>query len=137
MVFFELEDLEGSVEVVAFPKVVSLAGPMIREDAVVVVTGHLDHRGDDIKVIARDISEPELRSDEVVRLRVPAIRISPDLVTRLQQVLSNHPGPAPVFLEMTSDNEPKVWKLSDEYRVEPRSALYAELRELLGAKAVT
>jgi hypothetical protein len=52
-------------------------------------------------------------------------------------VLSNHPGPAPVFLEMTSDNEPKVWKLSDEYRVEPRSALYAELRELLGAKAVT
>jgi len=137
MVFFELEDLEGSVEVIAFPKVVSLAGPMIREDAVVVVTGHLDHRGDDIKVIAREISEPELRSDQVVRLRVPALQISPDLVTRLQQVLANHPGSAPVFLEMTSDSEPKVWKLSDEYRVEPRSALYAELRELLGAKAVT
>jgi DNA polymerase-3 subunit alpha len=72
-----------------------------------------------------------------VRLRVPALQISPDLVTRLQQVLANHPGSAPVFLEMTSDSEPKVWKLSDEYRVEPRSALYAELRELLGAKAVT
>jgi DNA polymerase III subunit alpha len=137
MVFFELEDLEGSVEVVAFPKVVSAAGPMIREDAVLVVSGHLDHRGDDIKVIAREINEPELRSDQSVRLRVPAVQLSPDLVARLQQVLSNHPGSAPVFLEMTSDGKPKVWKLSDEYRVEPRSALYAELRELLGTRAVT
>jgi DNA polymerase III subunit alpha len=137
MVFFELEDLEGSVEVVAFPKVVSAAGPSIREDAVIVVTGHLDHRGDDIKVIAREVSEPELRSDQSVRLRVPALQVSPDLVTRLQQVLANHPGSAPVYLEMTSDGGPKVWKLSDQYRVEPRSALYAELRELLGVKAVT
>jgi len=137
MVFFELEDLEGSVEVVAFPKTVMAAGPMIREDAVLVVTGHLDHRGDDIKVIAREISEPELRSDHSVRLKVPAAQLSPDLVSRLQEILANHPGPAPVFLEMMSDGDPKVWKLSDEYRVEPRSALYAELRELLGTKAVT
>jgi DNA polymerase-3 subunit alpha len=136
MVFFELEDLEGAVEVVAFPKVVMNAGPAIREDAVLVVTGHLDHRGDDIKVIAREILEPELRSDTSVRLRVPAVQISPDLVDRLQAVLANHPGAAPVFLEMTSDGAPKVWRLSDEYRVEPRSALYAELRELLGTKAV-
>ena len=134
---FELEDLEGSVEVVAFPKVVMAAGPMIREDAVLVVTGHLDHRGDDIKLIAREILEPELRSDLSVRLKVPANQISPDLVSRLQEILSNHPGVAPVYLEMMSDSDPKVWKLSDEYRVEPRSALYAELRELLGTRAVT
>ncbi|GBD84698.1 DNA polymerase III subunit alpha [bacterium BMS3Abin02] len=137
MVFFELEDLEGSVEVVAFPKAVMAAGPMIREDAVLVVSGHLDHRGDDIKVIAREVIEPELRSDQSVRLKVPAVQLSPDLVSRLQEILANHPGPAPVYIEMTSDGGSKVWKLSDEYRVEPRSALYAELRELLGSRAVT
>ncbi len=137
MVFFDLEDLEGSVEVVAFPKTVMAAGPMIREDAVLVVTGHLDHRGEDIKVIAHEISEPELRSDRSVRLKVPALQLSPDLVERLQEILANHPGPAPVYLEMLSDGDPKIWKLSDQYRVEPRSALYAELRELLGTKAVS
>lgn len=137
MVFFELEDLEGSVEAIAFPKAVMAAGPMIREDAVLVVSGHLDHRGDDIKVIVREVIEPELRSDESVRLKVPAVQLSPDLVSRLREIIANHPGPAPVYIEMTSDDDSKVWKLSDEYRVEPRSALYAELRELLGSRAVT
>ncbi|HDK45443.1 MAG TPA: hypothetical protein ENG94_04095 [Actinobacteria bacterium] len=65
------------------------------------------------------------------------MQLSPDLVSRLQEILANHPGPAPVYIEMTSDGGSKVWKLSDEYRVEPRSALYAELRELLGSRAVT
>ncbi len=37
---------------------------------------------------------------------------------------------------MTNGGSHKVLKLSDEYRVDTRSALYAELRELLGPKAV-
>jgi hypothetical protein len=37
---------------------------------------------------------------------------------------------------MVSDRGRKVLRLSDEYRVEPRSALYAEIRELLGQRSV-
>jgi hypothetical protein len=37
---------------------------------------------------------------------------------------------------MVSDDKHKVLKLADSHRVEPRSALYAELRELLGHSAV-
>jgi hypothetical protein len=37
---------------------------------------------------------------------------------------------------MVSDNGTKVLKLSDSHRVEPRSALFAELKELLGQRAV-
>ncbi|WP_410971907.1 hypothetical protein, partial [Salmonella sp. SAL4445] len=36
ILFFNLEDLEGSTEVVAFPRTVERAGPLVREDAVVV-----------------------------------------------------------------------------------------------------
>ncbi len=136
MLFFQLEDLEGTVEVVAFPRVVSQTGPAIREDAIVVVVGRVDHRGDDVKVIASQVEEPELRSDSAVRLEVPATLLSPEMVERLKEILVNHPGTAPVYLHMTSDAGHKVWKLSDEHRVEPRSALYAELRELFGQKAV-
>lgn len=136
MLFFQLEDLEGTVEVVAFPKVVMQTGPMIREDAIVIITGRVDNRGDDVKVIAQEVREPELRSDASVRLEVPATLLSPNLVERLKEILVNHPGSAPVYLHMTSAEGHKVWKLSDEHRVEPRTALYAELRELLGQKAV-
>jgi hypothetical protein len=37
---------------------------------------------------------------------------------------------------MTSDQGIKVLKLSDAHRVEPRSALFAELKELLGPNAI-
>jgi len=58
------------------------------------------------------------------------------MVSRLKSVLSNHPGATPVFLHMEGDKGHKVMKLADEFRVETRSALYAELRELLGPRAV-
>jgi DNA polymerase-3 subunit alpha len=136
MIFFQLEDLEGSVEVLAFPRTVHDFGPAIVEDAVVVVSGNLDNRGDDVKVIAREISELEVRDDHSVRLQVAAGRLSPEVVTRLKGILANHPGSATVFLHMVSDSGTKVLKLSDTHRVEPRSALFAEIKELLGQRAV-
>ncbi|HHC08561.1 MAG TPA: DNA polymerase III subunit alpha [Actinobacteria bacterium] len=136
MLFFGLEDLQGSVEVTCFPRTVAEYGPLVTEDAVVVVTGRLDHRGDDVKVVAHAIREPELRADDVVRLRVPAKRLSKQTVMRLKEVLANHPGTSPVYLHMTSERGEKVLKLGDGHRVEPRSALFAELRELLGPSVI-
>jgi len=136
MYFFAFEDLAGSTEVVCFPRTVAEYGPMVREDAVLVVSGRLDHRGDQVKVIAQELREPELEASDMVRLKVPASHLSRNLVDRLKAALENHPGTTPVYLHMTSSDNEKVMRLGDEHRVEPRSALFAELRELLGAKAV-
>jgi DNA polymerase III subunit alpha len=136
MVFFQLEDLEGSVEVVAFPRTVNEYGPVIQDDAIVIVRGRLDHRGDDVKVIAREIEELVVRDLSTLRLSVPAAKLSADLVNRLKDILANHPGPAAVILEMAHGDNRKVIRLADDFRVELRSALYAELRELLGPSAV-
>jgi DNA polymerase-3 subunit alpha len=136
MIFFQLEDLEGSVEVVAFPRTVADYGQAVIEDAVVVVNGYLDHRGDEVKVMAREIKELEVRDDTMVRLKTPAATLTPEMVSRLKSILSNHPGPAPVYLNMTSEQGIKVLKLSDAHRVEPRTALFAELKELLGPSAI-
>jgi DNA polymerase-3 subunit alpha len=136
MVYFSVEDLQGIVEVVAFPKTVAEHGPLIREDAIVLVRGRVDHRGDDVKFIAQSVSEPELSEALSVRVRVPASRLSSTVVEHLKSVLGNHPGPAPVFIHMTSDGDEKVLRVGAEHNVEPRSALFAELRELLGPKAV-
>ena len=137
MIFFELEDLEGGVEVICFPRTVAEVGPLVREDAILVVTGRLDHRGDDVKVVAATIQEPDLRPDGALRIKVAAAALSQTLITKLKGVLHNHPGAAPVFLHMTNETgEMKVLRLGDEFRVEPRSALYAELKELLGGRAL-
>ncbi len=132
MVYFSVEDLQGSVEAVAFPKTVAEHGPMIREDAIVVMRGRVDHRGDDVKFIVQAVSEPDMTEDLTVRVRVSASRLSTSVVENLKLVLSNHPGSAPVFIHMTSDGGEKVLRVGAEHNVEPRSALFAELRELLG-----
>jgi DNA polymerase-3 subunit alpha len=136
MYFFSFEDLQGSTEVVCFPRTVAEYGPLVREDALLIISGRVDNRGDEVKVIAQEIREPALEEDDMVRLQVAASRLSPNLVHRLRAALQNHPGTAPVYLHMTADGSEKVVRLGDEHRVEPRSALYAELRELLGASAV-
>ncbi|MFQ5966160.1 MAG: DNA polymerase III subunit alpha [Acidimicrobiia bacterium] len=136
MLFFQLEDLEASIEVVAFPRVAGQFSGLVASDAVLLVEGRLDHRGDDLKFVASRISEPELTDETSVKLEIPSRLMSPSLIERLKAVLTNHPGPSPVYVHMTSSDGHKVLKLSDEHRVEARSALYAELRELLGSKAV-
>ena len=136
MCFFTFEDLQGSTEVVCFPRTVAEHGPLVREDAILVISGRVDHRGDDVKFIAQEIREPDLDAGEMVRLRVPANRLSRNMVDRLKSALSNHPGTSPVYLHMLSEMGEKVIRLGDNHRVETRSALYAELRELLGPSAV-
>ena len=136
MMFFDLEDLEGAVEVVCFPRMVAEFGPSIREDAIVVVSGGLDHRGDSVKVRARSIREIDLSTDETVRLQIPAHLLSPENVKQLKKVLTNHPGKAPVVLQMTTEDGHKVLRFDDNHRVESRSALYAEIRELFGPGSV-
>lgn len=136
MVFFDLEDLEGSVEVMCFPRTVAEYGHLVREDAILVVTGSLDHRGDSVKIRAKTLREIDLTIDETVRLEVPAQLLSPENVQRLKEVLTNHPGKAPVVLHMTTSDGHKVLRLDDNHRVEPRSALYAEIRELFGQRSV-
>jgi len=136
MVYFSVEDLQGSIEAVAFPKVVAEFGPMIREDAVVVVRGRVDHRGDDVKLIVQGITEPDLSSERSVRVRVPASHLSPTVVDRLKLVLANHPGTSPVYIHMEGDSGERVLRVGPEHMVNPRSSLFAELQELFGPASV-
>ena len=137
MLFFELESLEGAVEVLCFPKTTEEFGPLVRSDAILLVTGRVDNRGDEVKIVAATLQEPNFRVDSAVLLEGPAKVLSAEKVKRLKDILVNHPGSAPVLLHMINEEGgKKVLKLGDEHRVEPRSALYAELRELFGQRAV-
>ncbi|MEZ5176228.1 MAG: DNA polymerase III subunit alpha [Acidimicrobiia bacterium] len=136
MVYFTVEDLTGTVEAVAFPNVVEEYGPMIAEDAVLVLRGRVDHAGDSIKFIVQGVTEPQLGGDTSVRVRVSASRMSATVAEKLKTVLSNHPGAAPVYIHMTGDKGERIVRVSPEHSVDPRSGLFAELRELFGPQSV-
>ena len=47
-----LEDLQGTVDVVVFPRTYAETGPVWREDAVLLVAGRVDHKGEETVVLA-------------------------------------------------------------------------------------
>jgi DNA polymerase III subunit alpha len=52
MAVVTLEDLQGSVEVVVFPKLYEQTGPTWAEGNILLVSGRVDHRGEDVSLLA-------------------------------------------------------------------------------------
>lgn len=58
-----LEDLESSVEVVAFPKVLAKHGDLLKDDAVLRVTAKVDNRRDSLQLMIEAASLPVARTE--------------------------------------------------------------------------
>jgi DNA polymerase III subunit alpha len=129
-----LEDLEGAIEVMFFPATYQACMPLIIDDAIVVVKGRLDRREEVPKLVAMEVSVPELPSDDQGPFVVSMMeaRCVPPVVERLREVLTTHPGPTEVHLRLLSGSRAKVVRLDDKLRVRPSPSLLADLKQLLG-----
>ncbi|HZB49183.1 MAG TPA: DNA polymerase III subunit alpha [Mycobacteriales bacterium] len=129
-----LEDLEGSIEVLFFPQTYAQVAVSIAEDAILVVKGRLDRREDVAKLIASEVSVPDLsegpRGPVVVSL--PAARCTPPVVERLKEVLATHPGTTEVHLQLVSGERRTALRVADGFRVAATPALMGDLKALLG-----
>jgi DNA polymerase-3 subunit alpha len=131
-----LEDLEGSIEVMFFPATYAQVALHVAEDAIVAVKGRTDARDDAVKLIASDVVVLDTTQAPrgPVCLTVDAARCSAVLLDRLKDVLAAHPGMTEVHLQLESRNRPRVVL---GCRVNPSTALMADLKALLGPAAVS
>ncbi|MCW2571872.1 MAG: polymerase alpha subunit, partial [Frankiales bacterium] len=131
----QLEDLEGSVEVLFFPASYMLAAVHLVEDAVVLVRGRIDKREDIPKIIANEVIIPDLaigpRGPVVVSIPTP--RCTPPIVERFKEVLASHPGTTEVHLQLVNGEKTTLVRLDDRLRVAATPALFADLKALLGS----
>jgi DNA polymerase-3 subunit alpha len=130
-----IEDLEGAIEAMFFPSTYQSVAPHLHEDRIVLVRGRLDRREDVPKLIAMELSLPDLESAEArgpVVISLPVARCVPPVVDRLKEVLSAHPGTVEVHLQLQSGGRTTVMRLDDGLRVQPSPALYGDVKALLG-----
>ena len=134
MAVFELEDLEGSVEVMVFPRTMQEHGPKLQDDAIVMVRARTEN-GDDLpKLFAQDIEIVEDLSDNApVRVRLLPDHQRPERIDELKAILVAHPGDAPVELHLS---ERQVLRLPDEFAVDSTNGVVAELRVAFGPDAI-
>jgi DNA polymerase III subunit alpha len=133
-----MEDLEGAIEVLFFPATYAQCMSLVIDDAIVVVKGRLDRREEVPKLVAMEVSTPDLTSGQSGPFVVSMLegRCVPPVVERLKEVLRTHPGPTEVHLRLVTGDRIKVLRLDNKLRVKPSPSLLADLKQLLGAGCV-
>ena len=134
-----LEDLAGGVETLFFPNTYEVIGQYIAEDAIVVVKGRVDRRDDTPRVMAMDMSLPDVSTstaNKPVTLTIPVTRCTPPLVERLKETLVLHPGDAEVHVKLLNGSRTTTLRLGP-VRVAATTALMADLKSVLGPANVS
>jgi DNA polymerase III subunit alpha len=134
----DLEDLDGTAECFFFPQVYKENLGLLAPDAVVVVKARVDARDETPKLIAIDVRPPNLADpgSEPVILKLEARSCDDDKVSRIKRILGSHRGKTPVHLQIRGASSTMVVRLGEQFRVDPRNGLYAELKAELGPDAL-
>ncbi|OJF13267.1 DNA polymerase III subunit alpha [Couchioplanes caeruleus] len=133
-----LEDLAGGVEALFFPNTYEVIGQYIAEDAIVVVKGRVDRRDDTPRIMAMDMSMPDVTHNpdsKPITLTMPITRCTPPLVSELKEILVSHPGDSEVHVHLLNGSRKTVMRLGG-FKVAPTPALRADLKMILGPSAV-
>ncbi|MFI7577122.1 DNA polymerase III subunit alpha [Micromonospora sp. NPDC049497] len=134
-----LEDLAGGVETLFFPNTYEVIGQYIAEDAIVVVKGRVDRRDDTPRIMAMDMSMPDVSSNpgtKPITLTIPVHRCTPPLVERLKETLVLHPGDTEVHVKLLNGGKVTTLRLGP-FRVAATTALMGDLKSVLGPANVS
>ena len=140
MAYFQLEDLHGLVEVIAFPDLYKASSALILPESVIRVTGTVDRAEKGTRLKSTRIeSLTDLQARAVARVNI-RLGDSPEASTRLvelQQVLRRYPGPTSIYFTfcLPSNIEADTAPLPD-LTVLPSETFVAEVEEVLGKGAV-
>ena len=135
----ELEDLDGATECIFFPQIYQANQGLLAPDQVVVVKARVDARDETPKLVAIEVRKPaavEADGSRPVELWLAARICNGQTVDRLKGILSNHQGRAPVHLNIEGATRTMTVKLGDQYRVDPKNGLYAEIKAIFGPNVV-
>jgi DNA polymerase III subunit alpha len=134
----QLEDLAGGIEVLFFPRCYQVVGVDVAEDAIVLVKGRVNRRDDKVSIIVNDLAVPDLShagpngTGAPVRVHMRTELCTPQRVTKLKEVLTNHPGTSEVHLALLGGSGTTVLRLDDALKVTHSPSLMGDLKALLG-----
>jgi len=142
MAIVTLEDLEGAIDTLVFPRAFKEYGQHIQKDAILFFKGNVDKKEQTPKLLVNEITalaEAHKKFTRSIHVRlVNGNGEEEQKMKNLQQILSQHPGPTPVYLEFLDKNNARSQMLVDRSLfVQPDENLVALLQQALGEEAVS
>jgi len=131
MLFAELEDFSGKIEVTVFPRVFYAHVSALEPDAIIVVEGRVDTTGEEPKLLAEEIWRMnEYRSSFYLIPQTTVDRRT--LWTAMQEIFAAHPGDHPVYVQ----SEGRWRRLGEMYWIDGSKEAQSALTRLMGESAV-
>ena len=139
MAIFQLERLDGNIEVVAFPDAYQEYGVHLTDEAPVLICGE-KQEGDVPKMQAQEIyplAEAYKYFAQKVSLHIPSARATQELFGQIKSILRAYPGKTTVVLMIEFPAGQKVFIDTDHsHKVVPHEKLVRDLEHLLGEDTV-
>ena len=130
----QLEDLSGNVDIVAYSETLEKYGPLLEEDAKLIIKGKVQHRGDEEISISIVIDEAK----DVKTAKLFNIEFSPDAdytdMQHLKELILRAKGSDPVILKIDNDGKPISMVASSHFWVEASEELAGIIKGSIGNK---
>ncbi|MGC7102989.1 DNA polymerase III subunit alpha, partial [Amycolatopsis lurida] len=129
-----VEDIDGSLEVLFFPKSYALFSAELTEDNPVVVKGRVNWREGKMSVFGAGVDPldiSDLGEESPLVLRASAEKLDGEVVGELKSALLAHAGDTPVRIELVAGQRLRRYAL-DDYPVRVSSMLLGELKGIPG-----
>jgi DNA polymerase-3 subunit alpha len=137
---FSIEDLQGQIEVLLFPKAYQTCHEHLADDRAVLIGGRVETDEDRPRLLADEVcplDELRERKADAVQVRLDASALDDETVARLRQAIEAHRGEARLYFEIA---QPGAFRLVAQaeaaYRVTPSPRLTEALETLVGRDRV-
>jgi len=133
-----LEDLDASIEVLAFPKSYSVFSQDLIEDSVILIKGRVNIREDKMGVFCSDVAPLDVSavsddSDEHLPLvlLLNAERVTRETINDLKSALNGHKGETPVHVKVCMGRRQTLLSLKNHY-ITPSPSFFGEIKAMAG-----
>jgi DNA polymerase-3 subunit alpha len=133
---FDLEDMEGYVRGICWPDGMEKYGEMIQPDAVVLIRGTVDKRGEDeFNLLVNEmfpIQEADTRFTTGIHISFDQLRHQPEMIGKIREILRGYPGQRDVLFAIQLESGDVVHVKSSKQKVTISPELRSRLDDLLG-----
>jgi len=140
MAVFQLEDMTGRIEVVAFPETYKRCYDHLREGIMVWMKGKFQSEGESRKILLSQMMPLDEAAQKLAKrlvLRIAASAFEDAFLEEMREVLEKSPGECPIVFELETPSAYKVIVQSPELKgAAPSDTLTQALEKILGPDSV-
>ena len=138
MAILKLEDLEGEVEALVFPRAYQKISRYIQPNTVVMMYGIVNLKEDTPKIIVNDLFPFEEIYKLITGLKINLTGVRENIFESLKELLATYRGNTPIYLHLDTTAKSRVQLVVGEgLYVSPSEKLIEELENLLGEERLS